>query len=409
MNRRTILKSIVAASAAGALGSHRAAAQTPVASPVDAGAITLVDVPGIVLALSPDGTMAAGTIDREVLCVWDVATFETVARSEPLPELGVLDQTSLTWSPDGTTLAWSLDAPRQMRDSDIYLFDIATATITNLTDDEPVDEDAASIMDALSTPGLVLDVDMFPSWSADGSHLFFTRSPMGQDSPRETRLMQISRADGDATEVALLSGEEVFLVSGPMFPLDDGGVLYATWPPDIDGPDHGVFLAAPDGEVTGVSSGALARSTPAMVLLGVAPQARKAAAVSLRNYTMFSRDAPTWIELDLDTGIPTAFEEVLSLPAPGESADRVLFAAPAFLTEDTGDLTGYVYATGDDNLDTFALWRHDLASGEAEALGTVANPGPRGPGITQVPRVEVTASGTAGLFFAGQLWTVDID
>lgn len=108
LNRRTILKSLVAASASGALVSHRAAAQTPAASPAGSAALTLVDVPGVVLALSPDGTMAAGRVDREILAVWDVATFETIAHSEPLPDLGLLDQTSLTWSPDGTALAWSL-------------------------------------------------------------------------------------------------------------------------------------------------------------------------------------------------------------------------------------------------------------------------------------------------------------
>lgn len=408
MNRRTILKSLIAASASGALGSHGAAAQTPAASPADPSAIALVDVPGVVLGLSPDGTMAAGTGDREVLAVWAIATLKTVAQSDPLPELRILDQASLTWSPDNTALAWSLDAARQMRDSDVYVFDMATATITNITDDDPAGEDATSLLQSIATPGLLLGIDMFPSWLPDASGLVFARTPWGDDAPRETRLMQLSREGGEATEIALLSGEEAFLVSGPMFPLDDGSVLYATWPPNLDSPDHGVFLVTPDGAVEGVSTGILVGDTPALVLLDVAPQVRKATAVSLRNYATFTRDMPIWVELDLDTGIPTAFEEVLSLPARGDDDERSLVASPAFLADTNGDLTGYLYATTDARHDTFTLWRHDLATGEATTLGSIANPGARGPGITRLPRVQVTASGTAGLFFAGDLWTIAI-
>src|SRR5690606_36459546 len=102
-------------------------------------------------------------------------TYDTIARSEPMPEVSIIDHTSVTWSPDSTALAWSLDAARLMRDSDIYVFDVHSGQITNLTDAEPTDKDAVSLMDD-DVSGLALDVDLYPSWSADGERIYFART-----------------------------------------------------------------------------------------------------------------------------------------------------------------------------------------------------------------------------------------
>ena len=401
MNRRTMTKTLLAAFASGTLVSRNAAAQTPEA----ASAITLVDVPGVALALSPDGTMVAGVADREVLCVWDVESFEPIAQSKPLPELGIIDDASVVWSPDNSAVAWSLQAARLLRDSDIYVFDIASATITNLTG-EGGHEDAASLLEVQATPGAVLDVDTFPGWSADGSDILFARSPWGGDTPRESRLMRIPRDGGEASEVALLSDANVLLVSGPLFPFDDGSVLYGTWPPQPDSPEQGVFMVTPDGEVESISSGMLASDTPAMMLTSAAPHARKASAVSLQNLGQFTPDKPIWIELDLDTGIGTPFEEVLSLPESGDAYPLV--AAPAFLTGADGMLTGYGYATRGEDSGTYDLWTRALESDGPDRLGTVEDIGSRGEGILQVPRVVAVDAGTIGFLFLGNLWIANI-
>jgi hypothetical protein len=142
----------------------------------------------------------------------------------------------------------------------------------------------------------------------------------------------------------------------------------------------------------------------------VARNANKASAVSIRNYSLFDDESPIWIELDLRTGIPTAFEEILSLPRGNDAReqDLVLFAAPAFLTGDNGEVKGYLYATADADFDNFTFWQHDVASGDAAQLGSVENPGPAAPGLTQIPHMIVTDGGMAALFFVGNLWMIDV-
>jgi WD40 repeat protein len=197
VNRRTITKTLLSTLASGAMTAPRALAQRPMApSPstsASASTITLTDVPGAALALSSDGTMVAGVTENETFCVWDVATFEAIAQSEPLPELRIIDDESVTWAPDGRAVAWSLNAPRLMRDSDIYVFDVESAAITNLTREPSKEEDAASLMEAT---GIEFGVDMFPVWSATGDGILFTRTPWGENAPRETRLMRISPEGG---------------------------------------------------------------------------------------------------------------------------------------------------------------------------------------------------------------------
>lgn len=406
MNRRDLTTSMLVATAAGSALPGLLRAQTPAAIPVSSGAIRYADVPGVALALSPDGTMLAGVVDRERFGIWDTETFATVAESGPLDEISILDELSVAWSPDSTAVAWSLDAARLLRDSDIYVFDVDTGTITNLTDDEPMDRDAVRLPLG-GGDGEPLDVDLYPSWSADSESLYFART-VWKDAPElATSLWRISRDGTGATEIAELAPDQPFLVSSIRAGSEDGSVLYATWPPRNDGPDHGVFLATPDGEIEPISTGLLAATTPAMVLTSIAPEARKASLVSFVNIAQLDNPTgPIWIEMDLDTGIPTAFEEVLSLPTGG-SQDPVLLGAPAFLTDPDGSLTGYLYATANFTSGVSTLWRHDAATGESWSIGAVLDDtDPRS--TRQIDRVEVGANGTAAILYRGNAWLASI-
>lgn len=406
MNRRTLTRSFLVATATGVALPGALRAQTPSASPVSSGDIRLAEIEGIALGLSPDGTMIAGVGKEDRFLVWDAETYETVARSEPMPEISIIDHTSVAWSPDSTALAWSLDAARLMLDSDIYVFDIDSGQITNLTDDEPTDQDAVSLMDD-KVSGLALDVDLYPSWSADGESLYFARSTWEDVPEIATSLWRIPRDGGDATEIAVLAPDAPLLVSSIYAGMEDGSVLYATWPVDSDGPHHGIFLVTPDGEVEGISTGMLARTTLNMVLISVAPSARKASVVSTANYARLM--GSSWIEIDLDTGVPTPFEEVLGLPIPQEDAGDeglALAGAPAFLTDEAGALTGYLYFTADRGFDNFTLWRQDTEGGEGQALGSFDNAERRG--SRHIPRIEIADNGMAGIFFGGNVWLTTI-
>lgn len=412
MDRRTLTRSLLAASAAGVALPGALRAQTPSASPAaSSGNIRIAEVPGIALTLSPDGTMLAGIGDDERFYVWDAESFETIARSEPTPEIPIIDHQSVMWAPDSTALAWSLDAARLWRDSDIYVFDIDTGQITNLTDDEPVDEDAVKLPLG-GDPVSPMDVDMYPSWNDDGEDIFFARTVWEDASEIATSLWRISRDGGEATQIGVLAPDAPFLVSSIHAGMEDGSVLYATWPTYPDSPHHGVFLVTPDGEVEGISTGMLARSTRNMVLMSVAPSARKAVLVVTANYARL--EGPVWIEMDLDTGVPTPFEEIFGLAqTPVETAREgaALFGAPAFLTDTDGSLEGYLYVTRSQSREreSFALWHYDASLGEADQLGTFGFGDTEPRGGVRYERIELGANGTAAYFHRGTAWLTSID
>lgn len=364
------------------------------------------DVPGTPLAISPDGTLIAGYDDQNRFCVWDAEIFDTVIRSGPTQDMDLIDEGSVTWSPDNSAVAWSLDAARLMRDSDIYVFDIDTGLIENLTGGEPRDQEAETLpMEQGSGP--VLNVDVFPSWSPDSERLYFARTIWGGSPAAGTSLWSIFRDGSEPTEIVTLSLETSLLVSSTMFVDEAGSVLYSTWPPDPDGLDHGVFIVTPDGEVEGISTGPQARETPGMVLMSFAPVARRASLMSTRNAAIYRY--PIWLEMDLDTGVITGFEKLLSLPTTREDANHWglnLFAAPDFLTDENGELVGYLYVTANPGFDVFTLWQHDIGAREPVPLGTFANT--NGPSVRQFSRVQVIDDGTAAIFHGGNLWLAQI-
>jgi WD40 repeat protein len=414
MKRRAFAQTLVALTASSLAMPGAIRAQTPVASPVSTAGIRYAAVPGTALALSPDGTMLAGIVDRNRIVVWSTDTLDTVAESAPLDEISLIDETSLTWSPDSSALAWSLLAAVQLRDSDIYVFDVDTGEIMNLTDDDPMDRDAPRlpIMD-VPDDFQPLNVDILPSWTADGENLVFARSIWGSENDAGTSLMRIPREGGEPTEIAVMSEELAFLPNSIHAGMEDGSVLYSTWPPRPDSPEHGVFLVTPDSEIETIATGPFVRETPYPVLLDIAPADRKAVIVSAINVATLDRAAgPTWAEMDLDTGIPTAFEEVLSLPTEYSEAireDLILHGSPAFLTAPDGTLEGYLYATTDANYDTVTLWRYRTSGGEAELLGTfMVDEADARPSRTY-NRVEIGANGTAAVFHGGNAWLASVD
>jgi dipeptidyl aminopeptidase/acylaminoacyl peptidase len=161
----------------------------PGPAPVDASALELGEpevLDGVAVArLSPDGSRLL-RLDRG-LCVTDLDGDDDTCVAEVNP-----DTRTAQWSPDGTKVVFTDDFFRLFDEPDVWVLDVASGEVDNLTDDGIDDFDFGDA----AAPGSRFDV--LPSWSPDGGEIWFARA----DGPREgIELMSIDADGGEATRL----------------------------------------------------------------------------------------------------------------------------------------------------------------------------------------------------------------
>ncbi len=259
--------------------------------------------------LSPDGRWLAGQGPEGSFCVWDAETGVPTCAGENLP----IRAETVAWSPDGTAVAFALDAIRMAYESDIYVYEVATGKLTNVTDDGA----EGGLMDNLDIdpPG-----DDVPVWSPDSQELAFVRSLRGDDEPGTTTIMRIGRAGGEPTEVLRIGVEGPFAVWMPMFWLPDGTLVYAQSSVELSDPRNGIWTVDVDGgEPVQVAPGATESEIPGAMIVDVDAGRGQAVVVAwmLANQRGAGGDQPLYWLVDLDTGEREPFP---ALPAEGDRA-----------------------------------------------------------------------------------------
>jgi dipeptidyl aminopeptidase/acylaminoacyl peptidase len=224
MNRIPILTALVLlALVAGACGSDPGPAPTelpPATSMRVTGQRAFEMAGGPIFAPSPDGTrLAAG--NEAALCIHDLTS-----EAEPVcVELGTapasVDGFRVAWSPDSTRLAFTEDTLRYQQDSDLWLMDVASGDVQNLTDDGlagPI----AEVWDEASD----LVFDTAPAWSPDGESLVFARSTYSPEGWLGTALYTISAAGGEPREIAQVHDQGFMIWKGPYWEAGTGQFIY---------------------------------------------------------------------------------------------------------------------------------------------------------------------------------------
>lgn len=201
---------------------------------------------GRIFSMSPDG-QSFGVIEGNRMCVYGVDSL----KRGPCAELktGRMDTRSFAWSPDGTRLAFTEDIFRFFRESDIWVMDISSGELTNLTDDE-VEGGMPKSQDARA------NLDYVPTWSPDGTEILFGRTPM-ERSGAEDRVRFASKTElyripadgsGEARKVLTLPGSQALGLWHSMQWLEDGRtIMYSVAYPQRDHPDNGLYIAPLDG------------------------------------------------------------------------------------------------------------------------------------------------------------------
>ncbi|MBE2193899.1 MAG: PD40 domain-containing protein [Anaerolinea sp.] len=218
---------------------------------VSAEIILTIDRPagplGTVVSLSPDGSqfMYYERGSENTLCFYTLDNVQQkcaawLSREEPRnPEAS-----SFVWSPDSKYVVFHTDLLRTLQDSDIWIVEASTGTLTNLTDDG-------------FTGSLMRTKDNFwfdyaGVWSPDGAHIYFLRNAIKEGRPDGgVMLYRVPAGGGEATKV--------LDVTIPLVPVEafstlrlalspDGKKIAVDYSPRNDDYKGGVFISSLEGD-----------------------------------------------------------------------------------------------------------------------------------------------------------------
>lgn len=297
-----------------------------------------LDIDGEPISLSPDGQWIAGLGPDNEFCVWDIAELTPVCTPDRYP----VDAGSIAWAPDSSAIAFSLEFARLFTESDIFVFEVGSGELSNLTDDG-IDDDTP--MTELGDATEPVPVDAYPAWSLDGRELTFARTDWMAET-RSTTLMTVSAAGGEPTELIELETVYPLLINSPMRWLEDGSLLYTIWTSVPDEPDDGLWIYKPGGEPVQLLGGTRADDYPAPLATDVYERDGTTVilgfSVFLSSNVTESRDRSIGFALALESGAAVPLEEFLSIDNTGAALgeETLIFAPPRLSPDETAIVLG---------------------------------------------------------------------
>ena len=206
-----------------------------------------VDVPGFrLMSMSPDARWLLGLDDEDHrLCSISVATL-AVERCAEVPEAGFRGpvEHSVTWSPDGTRVAMTEDGLRRLDEPDIWVFEVASGRLANLTDDGVT---GGLLREGNAESALI---DLFPAWSPDGQEIAFARSVRGSGGWGETEggIYRIDADGGRVERIATIPAPGAFAIYPELRWSADGRFLsYSFLSNDREDPNNGLWTVNAHG------------------------------------------------------------------------------------------------------------------------------------------------------------------
>ncbi|MGB3307191.1 MAG: hypothetical protein WBA63_13460 [Thermomicrobiales bacterium] len=316
-----------------------------------------IKVDGQPVAISPDAKWIAGIGPDKNFCVWDVAALDATCDDS---ELAIQPET-IVWAPDSSAVAFSLEAAKYFVDSDIYVFDVETGELADLTDDG---ENGAVGFDMDPGAGPVF-LDIYPAWSPDSSQLLFSRTNWNAEK-RATTLMTIDRDGGEPELLFTLAPPEPLIIYSPMYWLGDDSIVFSVWHADPDNGQNGIWMRSPSGKMTKVLAGDSTAEVPMPRITSVTGNGRIATVFSAILQAQYGSQGTSKIYffLDLQTGDvfdvpPTAGQDVTDT----RTVDTPVVSLPARLSADDKQV---VYSVRQGNGQQLVI--ADAATGDATFL-----------------------------------------
>lgn len=151
------------------------------------------------LSLSPNGKWFFGQ-RLDSICIFEAAT---LAEKFCFKWTNILDLNSISWAPDSQQIAFTENLTALI-ESDIWVFDIPSGTLTNLTNDG-LEGDISTSLQRAQSDTVDINLDGVPAWSPDGKTLAFIRSVYG--NTKQTFLCLVSAKGGDVTKLLIIDDQ----------------------------------------------------------------------------------------------------------------------------------------------------------------------------------------------------------
>jgi predicted small lipoprotein YifL len=200
-----------------------------------------IKIEGRILSLSPNGEWLA-VHKGQILCIYKTKSLTENSCAEL--KTGAIDQQSVAWSPDSTHVAFTEDFARYVHESDLWVLEVETGKLTNLTDDG---------LDRFRfTPESEADnplIDLIPTWSSDNKTLLFPRSARTAGEWDGTALYRIPINGGEPEKLLIVDDEFPTVVwSGLRWSSDGKQILYTAYYRKPADPGNGIWTAERDGK-----------------------------------------------------------------------------------------------------------------------------------------------------------------
>lgn len=307
---------------------------------------------GRIIGLSPDGSrFAVSQPLQQRLCIFDAATLAEVTCAATDEIAGGARLLDAVWSPDSTRLAFGEDDAQYGADSDLYVLDAASGSITNLTGDNYAG-------DAAEAPG-TLFVDLAPAWTPDGQSLTFSRTSWPGGVATESAIAQIAVGGGEVQIRSELPIEEDALISsGTGWSPDGATFYYSVTSATSRNRETGIWAFDPStGAQTPVATGGGEQLGP-LALLAVSPAGDRLLGWYPESYNGFSPDQQFPVLIDPATGTITPVKPPRTVPT-----DHPGFTVPAFSPDGSMLLGLTTLSEGEAQ-----LWTIELATGTTVIL-----------------------------------------
>jgi dipeptidyl aminopeptidase/acylaminoacyl peptidase len=354
------------------------------------------------ISMSPEGSLlvaarpAMGFLRGE-LCVYRVDTLREQACADlSLLEAGIRLE-DVTWSPDGSMIAFGERTFLTFQDGDLWLMDTATGELTNLDDDGF--SGTLPLLEPDPDEGLIT-VPVSPTFTPDGSAVTFSRSLVvdGQGSGNEIATVPVT--GGEPERLLLVDAEQLGVVYAGIRWAPAGDVLFYSYHPyDLDDPRAGVWSVNADGSANHQVTGAADPESGGPAVLQVSAEGDRLLAYYPRVIrSRGPKDA--YALVDLATGT----EE--RLVAPHASERPVEFVTLASLSPDGTGVLEVIRGSDPDN----QVLVRDVVTGELTSVVpeglAVAGPIEYGLIPTWAPDGRVFITG-AGALSQGTLLTIE--
>jgi Tol biopolymer transport system component len=193
------------------------------------------------LSLSPDGKWFFGQ-RQEAICVFEADTLvEKACTSWSTP----LDPNSISWAPGSQRIVFTENI-NALLESDLWLFDIPSSTLRNLTDDGLAGDLSTSVQRAQADTADI-NLDTMPVWSPDGKSIAFIRSSYG--NTKQTFLCLISASGGEVTKLIIVDAQHSLAVwSGMRWTPDGKKILFTITILDDETGKNGVWVVDKNGK-----------------------------------------------------------------------------------------------------------------------------------------------------------------